>query len=513
MDAPTLLLAASKGFVVLFIAYATYNFFIYPFYRSPLRALPGPPAGLPILGQAYNLFSGDGPNDIYLAWSKKWPKAPFIRYISVGNSEVLLVNNMAAHKEVMQSKVYSLVKPSFFKRLVGEITGVGLLFADGEEHKKQRRLLANPFSAPNIKKLLPVFTEKAGHLVQTIHNTIEKTGEKSAVLEVSSIFSKATLDIIGRTALGLELDNLSAANGVVSRPTYTFHDAYHTIFNPSAAGAIITLINMTIPVRSWLPLKANTTYVNANADLRRMLREIITERRKSAGSKVNKDVDGRDLLTFMLEERSDTWTDEEILGHLLNFLSAGHETTAGTLTWAVHAMASHPAMQDKLRAEIQTLPENYSLSEIESAPYMNAFIHETLRMWSPSFQAPRETGEDVTIAGVFIPKGTTINLNPHIMNRHPDVWGPNADSFDPERWLGEEGEGGRRDAYAFQSFINGPRMCIGKAFAVLELKTLMVALMREFTFGDVGEKVVPESKLTFRPKGGLRVRIGRVGDQ
>lgn len=264
---------------------------------------------------------------------------------------------------------------------------------------------------------------------------------------------------------------------------------------------------MSIPLRAWCPLKANTDYVNANADLRRMIREIITERRKHVGGKRSANVDGRDLLTFMLEERSDAWTDEEILGHLLNFMSAGHETTAGTMTWAVHAMASHPELQKRLRAEIQALPENYTLAEIESSPYMNAFIHETLRLYAPSFQAPREAGEDVTLCGVFIPKGTTMNLNPQIINKHSDVWGPTADSFDPERWLGDPVE-----AYAFQSFINGPRMCIGKNFAVLELKTLMVALVRAFTFSDVGEKVVPESKLTYRPKGGLRVRIGRVGE-
>ena len=105
---------------------------------------------------------------------------------------------------------------------------------------------------------------------------------------------------------------------------------------------------MSIPLRSWLPLKANTTYVNANADLRRMLREIITQRRATVSGANNRDVNGRDLLTFMLEERSDTWTDEEILGHLLNFMSAGHETTAGTLTWACHAMASWPEIQEKV---------------------------------------------------------------------------------------------------------------------------------------------------------------------
>lgn len=83
----------------------------------------------------------------------------------------------------MSTHVYSLVKPAFFRRLVGEITGVGLLFADGEEHKKQRRLLANPFSARNIQRLVPVFKEKSQDLVQILKDKIDGTGEKSAVLE------------------------------------------------------------------------------------------------------------------------------------------------------------------------------------------------------------------------------------------------------------------------------------------------------------------------------------------
>lgn len=270
---------------------------------------------------------------------------------------------------------------------------------------------------------------------------------------------------------------------------------------------------MSIPLRSWLPLNANKAYVNANADLRRMLQEIITQRRGTVGGARNRDVDGRDLLTFMLEERSDTWTDEEILGHLLNFMSAGHETTAGTLTWACHAMASHPFIQDKVRASCMELGDDYSVSEIEALPYLDIFIKEVLRLYSPAFQAPRETGEDVTICGVFIPKGTTLNLNPHIMNNQPEVWGPTAGNFYPERW-NEKGEDGKGiDPYAFQSFINGPRICIGRNFALLELKSLLVRLMREFRWEDVGEKVVAESTLTFHPKGGLRLRVSRLADE
>lgn len=270
---------------------------------------------------------------------------------------------------------------------------------------------------------------------------------------------------------------------------------------------------MSIPLRSWLPLKANTTYVNANADLRRMCTEIIQERRKTVQGPRKNDLDGRDLLTFMLEERSDSWTDEEILGHLLNFMSAGHETTAGTLGWACYAMSQNPSIQNLVRECCQSLGDDFSVAEIERLEYLDNFLKEVLRLYNPAFQVPREAGTDVTICGTFIPEGTTFNLNPHIMNKHPDIWGPTALEFRPERWAEMKEDDVQRDAYAFQSFINGPRACIGKNFALLELKVLMVALMREFKFESIGEKVEAESTLTFHPKGGLRLRVSRLADE
>lgn len=95
-----------------------------------------------LLGQEINKFRAPGPNDTYLSWMKEWPDAPLIRYISFGNSEIVLINSLAAHKEVLQTKCYSFVKPPFFTRLVGEIVGKGLLFSEGDEHRHQRRLLA-----------------------------------------------------------------------------------------------------------------------------------------------------------------------------------------------------------------------------------------------------------------------------------------------------------------------------------------------------------------------------------
>ena len=117
-------------------------------------------------------MTSSGPLDLYLEWMRKWPDAPFIRHLSFGNSDVLLVNSVDAHKQVLQTKCYSFVKPAFFRKLLGEIVGKGLLLCEGDEHKRMRRQLAGPFSIPNIRKLLPVFQEKAKDVSKYLSHAI-----------------------------------------------------------------------------------------------------------------------------------------------------------------------------------------------------------------------------------------------------------------------------------------------------------------------------------------------------
>ena len=139
------------SFAILFsLQYLTINLYyicIYPFFVSPLRHIPGPKDHHPLIGQTLNQYRANGPYELYLAWSQKWPTAPFIRYISFGNTETLLVNSLKAHQEVLSTQCYSFVKPPFFARIVGEVTGMGLVFAEGDEHKKQRKLLNGTISS------------------------------------------------------------------------------------------------------------------------------------------------------------------------------------------------------------------------------------------------------------------------------------------------------------------------------------------------------------------------------
>lgn len=133
--------------VVLFAFRGCYFLFIYPNLVSPLRHLPGPRDHHFLFGQLLHQFLSGNPNEPYLSWIKKWPDADMIRYFGVGNSEAVLATSIDACREILSVHTYSFVKPSLFVKLIGPIEGKGLVFAEGEEHRVQRKLMAGTSSS------------------------------------------------------------------------------------------------------------------------------------------------------------------------------------------------------------------------------------------------------------------------------------------------------------------------------------------------------------------------------
>ncbi|RFU35026.1 hypothetical protein B7463_g1272, partial [Scytalidium lignicola] len=476
--------------IIQYVGLKLFDILVWPFWFSPLRNLPGPKKGNLIFGQVFNLFNSV-PGELEKEWMQQHPDAPFIRYLSVGNVEVLIPTNLNAVKDVLQTNCYAFVKPYYWWRIVGEIAGKGILFLEGEEHKKQRRLLAGPFSFGNIKGLLPWFDVKAKELSARILTT----------LKMSSLLSCTTLDIVGLAVLGFKLKSLSSSSALA--------DSYQKIFEiVTPLQILITVVNQYLPVRSWLPLEANKAYVRANGEVRRILREHIRRRRKEFREGQFKNEKGsRDLLGLMIEESKDSYTEEEMLGYLLNFMSAGHETTAGALTWALYALTLHPHIQTRLRQEInaEVTSPSPTYAEIENLKFLNNFTKEVLRYYPPSPSNARQAAEDVKIDGVVVPKGTLLTVLSGVQNYNPNIWGPTVNEFDPDRFdnLPKQAQ----DPYAFQTFLGGPRICVGKSFALLEFKTIFIELVRKFEFENTGKVEPQKAGLTSKPLGGMKLKI------
>ncbi|KAK3687736.1 cytochrome P450 3A5 [Podospora appendiculata] len=508
-------------FLLQYGALKIYRIFIVPHYLSPLRHLPGPKDNFPLLGQMKNLLTADSPSAPYVEWGNKWPDAPFIRHLGLANMELPLINTVETHREVFQTHNYSFVKPEFMYRYVADISGKGLLFSEGEEHKRTVLTfhLTGLFSIPNLKRILPVFQEKAGDLSAMFDREIG--GNAKAIIEVTAAFSRLRIDVVGVTVLGVHLGNLNHADSQMD-----FLKCFDRALNQPPLGALISFINTAIPIRRWLPIEANRGFERATREVHRMLLECVRQRshdldeatrKKEAFASANSVSGGRDLLTMMIVKKELTQSRKP--KQILNFLSAGHETTAGTLNWAAFALSTHPEVQEKLRREILDLLETSptpGYSEIESLRYLHNFCREVLRLYAPAISTYRQAATDLTVCGQMIPKGTPLVGIMLVTNLSTRVWGADVAEFVPERW--NRGEAGAANPYAFSTFMHGPRMCIGKNYALLEFKAMLIEVLARFRFGMTPELRALEGKLpplqnpslTYRPRGGLRVVVERL---
>jgi cytochrome P450 len=276
---------------------------------------------------------------------KEWPDASLIRYLGVGNSEVLVPNSMNAYKEVLQTQCYSFRKPDWFMRMVKEVIGKGLLAQRGEEHRAHRKMLNHPFSANNIRKLEPLFKAKA-HGISSVFDEVIAAGDddgKTGVIDCTETFSKATLDIMGVSILGEELSllttvkhggkaNASKSYASFNPAEYTFHQAYHVFFAPGQVGKLLTFFNGFFPTR-WLPLEANAEFKFAMKWLNETLTTLVRDRyqkvRQAKASGKYDSGDSGDLTTFIVEESlpggsAEGIQEEEFVGHVCFPIIARH---------------------------------------------------------------------------------------------------------------------------------------------------------------------------------------------
>lgn len=194
---------------------------------------------------------------------------------------------------------------------------------------------------------------------------------------------------------------------------------------------------------------------------------------------------------------------------VLQFVTAGHETTAGALTLTSYLLATNPDVQTRLREEVNaTLAEHPQLdyTVIENMQYLNNVTREGLRLMPPAISAPREAAKELVIAGVKIPRGTTVTVIPAMIQRNPLVWGEDVEDFKPERWDSLSADAA--SPYSMVAFNGGPRICIGKAFAMLAFKAVLVEVIRNFILEPVDTEVkFANPSLTLQPVAGLRVRV------
>ncbi|CAK1355140.1 Cytochrome P450 3A29 [Cercospora beticola] len=518
-------------FLAQFVLYQAYSILIWPHYISQIRHLPLVPESHWFWGQTKRILK-DPSGTPMREWVANVPNQGLLRY-SVWFQQRILLTTPAALGEVLVTKNYDFVKPWHFRAGLGRILGNGVLLAEGDEHKVQRKNLSPAFAFRHIKDIVPLFWSKSQELVGCLEHASssaissdhvsdleDENHEKAAAvhaqgaIDVGNWTSRATLDIIGLSGMGQDFNALQDPDNRLNR-------TYKTVFNPGKAGRFLQILGVFLPTRlvQHLPMKRNKELNAASLYIKQVCRDLIAKKRSAMAEKRTKDLD---IISAALE--SGGFKDEELVNQMMTFLVAGHETTATAMIWALYELCKHKDKQQKLREEVRakipSLGTQVTAAAIDECHYLHAVCSETLRLWAPVSLTMRVADRDTTIQGEHVPRGTTVILAPAAINTSPQLWGEDAMEFKPERWLNADGKanqrGGADSNYSFLTFLHGPRSCIGQRFSQYELACLLAAWIgrydTSFEEGSALSKGLLDIKggITAKPKGGLWTTLEAV---
>jgi cytochrome P450 len=183
---------------------------------------------------------------------------------------------------------------------------------------------------------------------------------------------------------------------------------------------------------------------------------------------------------------------------MATMIVAGHETTALPLFWSMYLLASSPADQERMAAEVRDVdlsPDN-AAEALTKLPYTKAVVNESLRLYPPAFTLSRIAAGPDQLGDVAVPRGSLIMISPWVLQRHRQLWN-DPDAFNPARFLGDAPLAHR---YAYMPFGAGPRICIGAQLALTEACLVLATMIQRFQVTMANPRpVMPEAVVVTYP--------------
>lgn len=393
--------------------------------------------------------------------------------------DIYIVTHPDLVKYVMQDNHLNYTKGFNYRRME-PFLGKGLLTSEGEEHLRNRRLAQPAFHRQRIAGFADLMSRHTDRMLES--------WAPGAKLDVHTEMMKLTLSVVGDALFSSDISQSAEEVGhALSDVLEITNHRFESIFVPP----------------KFFPTPENLRFHRSLGVLDDLVNGLISARRKSGEEK-------HDLLAMLMEARTEDgkegMSNRQLRDEVMTMVLAGHETTANALTWAFYLLSTHPEVERRLAAEVAQLEGRApSLADLPKLTYTKQVMEETMRLYPPAWAVGRQTIEDDEIGGYRIPKKTDVMLFPFATHRDPRFW-DNPEGFDPDRFLPENVA--KRHKFAFFPFAAGPRMCIGSAFAMMEMQLVLARVIQRFRVDLIGgQQVIAEPRVTLRPKNGLRVTL------
>lgn len=397
----------------------------------------------------------------------------FVR-IPLGLSSFYLANHPDYVREIMVTQAAKFHKPFNVKYAVKALIGYNLFSSDGEEWRTLRKAMQPAFHTQRIQAYTETMVAQTEALIAEWRD-----GE---TVDIPAAMMSLTMGITTRTLFDADVRDSEAGEAILR---------FLELFNKRIT---------SLPMPGWLPTPMNREMKRLIAVGDRLLLPLIEERRKSG-------VDHGDLLSMLLlaqrEDTSGVLTDHQVRNEILNLFAAGYEVVAYTAAFTLYLVARHPDVARRLYAEIDTAlgGRRLTFDDLPRLPYLEQVIKESMRLLPVTTMVARRAVDHAEVNGQTIRKGQTVLVAPWTLHRRADIFA-DPDRFDPDRFSpAREAE---IPKHAYIPFATGPRICIGNAFAMLQLRANLATLLANFRLELPRDYVFePMYRFNTRPKNGL----------
>ncbi len=380
------------------------------------------------------------------------------------NMPVVFVSNPQALQQILANDTKQFEAPSDWNTVFEPSLGKNsVITLSGKAHQRQRQLLMPPFHGERMRTY--------GGVISDITENVLSNVQIGTPCNVRSITQAITLRVIMQAVFGLYEGSRAEELEKLLR-----------LMLGEDAGSPMRTIILYFPIlqRDLGPLTSWGTFLRRREQIDKLLYAEIGERRSQL------DPSRTDILSLLMaarDEAGQAMTDEELRDELMTLLTAGHETTATALAWALYWIHKFPSVREKLLEELDSLGDNPDPSTIFKLPYLDAVCSETLRIYPVGMLTfPRVAKTHVSLSGQEIEPGTVVIGSIYLTHHREDLY-PEPKLFKPERFLERQ-----FSPYEYLPFGGGARRCIGMAFALFEMKVVLAKILSRWELALVDDR-------------------------
>ncbi|KAK4689389.1 hypothetical protein P7C73_g726, partial [Tremellales sp. Uapishka_1] len=438
------------------------------------------------------------------------------------SSDAVALSYVLGHPDIFS-------KPEDLRYAMERRFGKGVLAAEGEDHRRQRKVLNPSFSPAALRNTTGVFYDKAEELKDVLNCKLQdasakdETRARGTTVDMLLYLGRTSLDIIGIAGFGYDFQSLSMQDNELA-------GAYRDMFQ-SHRRTVWGVLQQVIPFLRIFPSSDSAVIRNSTEVANRIGQQLVDDKKKDilavSSASVGKGQDfGQDLLSNLIRANmasdlrpEQRISEKEVLAQITTFMLAGNETSSTAMTWILYCLAQNPESQKRLRTELRAVQDDRPSSEtLASLPYLDAVVREVLRLLPPVPSTVRSAAEDAIIPlgtpvsgrdgtlieNVKVGKGTLIYIPIINVNTSTAIWGEDAGEYIPDRFERSHAAADKVPGTwgNLLTFMGGTRNCIGYRFALIELKAILFVLIRNFAFEELPNKpeIVKKSLIVMRPR-------------